>query len=69
MLKDYLGENGNGVAEREIPAGCTVGDVMTQLGIPEKIPKIMLINGEQKAAQDTLAEGDVLSVFPPIAGG
>ena len=29
----------------------------------------MLINGEQKAAQDTLAEGDVLSVFPPIAGG
>ena len=34
MLKDYLGENGNGVAEREIPAGCIVGDVMTQLGIP-----------------------------------
>jgi sulfur carrier protein ThiS len=69
LLKSYLGENANGSAEREVPDGCSINDILVMLDIPEKIPKIMLINGEQMQATDRLAEGDVLSVFPPIAGG
>ena len=69
MLKEYLGGAANGTAEREVPDGSTIGDVIAQLGIPEKIPKIMLVNGEQMQAADRLSPGDVLSVFPPIAGG
>ena len=37
--------------------------------IPEDIPTIILINGLQKSAADSLRDGDTLSVFPPIAGG
>jgi molybdopterin converting factor small subunit len=69
MLRSYLGENEKGVAQREFPDGAIIADVVASLGIPEKIPRITLINGEQKEAGDALSEGDVLSVFPPIAGG
>jgi sulfur carrier protein ThiS len=69
MLKGYLGEGANGSAERDVPDGCTIADVLALLEIPEKIPKIMLVNGEQMQAADRLSPGDVLSVFPPIAGG
>ncbi len=69
MLRSYLGEYEKGVAEREFPDGAIIADVVASLGIPEKIPRITLINGEQKKEGDELSDGDVLSVFPPIAGG
>jgi len=69
MLRSYLADGDKGVAEREFPDGATIADVVASLGIPEKIPRITLINGEQKEAGYELSEGDVLSVFPPIAGG
>jgi molybdopterin converting factor small subunit len=69
MLRSYLGEHEQGFTEREFPDGAIIADVLAALGIPEKIPKITLINGEQKSPGETLAEGDTLSVFPPMAGG
>jgi molybdopterin converting factor small subunit len=69
MLRSYLGEHEKGAAEGEFPDGSTIADVLSALGIPEKIPRITLINGEQKESAVRLSEGDVLSVFPPMAGG
>jgi molybdopterin converting factor small subunit len=69
MLRGYLGEQEKGVAVREFSDGAIIADVLSALGIPDKIPKIMLINGEQKGASDALSDGDELSMFPPMAGG
>ena len=69
MLRSYLGEHEKGVAEREFPDGAIIAEVLAALGIPDKMPRITLINGEQKEAADALSDGDELSVFPPMAGG
>jgi molybdopterin converting factor small subunit len=69
MLRGYLDEHEKGAAVREFADGSTIADVLSELGIPEKIPKITLVNGDQRNLSDSVAEGDTLSVFPPMAGG
>ena len=46
-----------------------MGDVLRSLGVPEDKPRILLVNGRHANAAQALCEGDVLSVFPPVAGG
>jgi sulfur-carrier protein len=53
----------------ELEEGTTIGHVLRKLQIPDSIPMIALVNGLHRAAEDTLREGDVLSIFPPVAGG
>jgi len=69
MLRSYLKDGENGVGILEFSDGAKIADVVAYLGIPEKIPRVTLINGEQKEAGALLSDGDVLSVFPPMAGG
>jgi molybdopterin converting factor small subunit len=33
------------------------------------MPKIILVNGIHGTKGQTLKEGDVVSIFPPVAGG
>ena len=56
-------------ATLEIPDGGMVGDVVRSLGIPEDTPFITMINGRDAALDQPLADGNVLSLFPPLAGG
>jgi molybdopterin converting factor small subunit len=46
-----------------------VSDVLRKLGVPRDQPKIILINGVHGKEDDRLKDRDVLSVFPPVAGG
>lgn len=69
ILQSYLAESTKGTCMLDFPDGISVLQVLNHLGIPKEIPKIILINGMQRKAEDTLREGDTLSVFPPIAGG
>ena len=46
-----------------------IEDVMSNLKIPEEMPKIILVNGIHGKKDQVLKDGDVLSVFPPVAGG
>ncbi len=68
-LRKYAGEDKKGVVELDFDDPVSVGQVLQQLTVPEEIPKIILINSVQKQPDDMLADGDELSVFPPIAGG
>lgn len=69
-LRDHLPKNSDGKScQMEIDEKTTIEQILTQLNIPEKIPKIILVNGLQGSIDQTLKEGDVLSIFPPIAGG
>ena len=69
MLRSYLRQEKDGAGPLDVPEGATIEEVLTGLGLPEKMPKIVQINGEQKSLNAPLAEGDTLSVFPPMAGG
>jgi molybdopterin converting factor small subunit len=53
----------------ELEEGTTVGQALEKLKIPESIPMITLVNGLHRTFEDPLQTGDVLSVFPPVAGG
>ena len=69
-LRDYLPKDSDGKScQIEIDGKTTVEQIITQLNLPIEIPKIILVNGLQGAADQTLKEGDVLSIFPPVAGG
>lgn len=69
-LRDYLPKNSDGKSfQLEIDEKTTINQIITQLEIPEEIPKIILVNGLQGSIDQTLKDGDVLSIFPPVAGG
>ena len=56
-------------AVMEFADGITVGQVINQLGIPTQHQNMVLVNGTHAQEDAPLKDGDVLSVFPPIAGG
>lgn len=59
-----------GRCQLEIAEAVTITDVLARLGIPRAGARIVLVNGEQTRDFDrALRDGDVLSVFPPLAGG
>ena len=53
----------------EIAPGSTVDDVAALLGIPPEASRITLVNGRDATGEHQLREGDVVSMFPPLAGG
>jgi len=58
-----------GVAILDVPEGSTASDVTTRLGIPEGFDSVLLVNGREAAPDRRLAPGDVLDIYPPLAGG
>ncbi len=59
----------NRKAVMEVKDGTTVRDVMDQLGIPQDLSNILLVNGRQSPDSAVLKDGEILSIFPPLAGG
>lgn len=69
-LRDYLPKGSSRFScKMEIDGQTRVEEILTKLNIPEEIPKIILINGIHGKKDQILKEGDVLSIFPPVAGG
>jgi molybdopterin converting factor small subunit len=53
----------------DLPPGTTVGQVVHSLRIPADLERLTVVNGRDAAPDQRLVEGDVLSLFPPLAGG
>jgi sulfur carrier protein len=69
-LRDYLPKgSGRFSCKMEIGEQTRIQEILARLNIPEEIPKIILINGIHGKKEQVLKEGDVLSIFPPVAGG
>ena len=69
-LRDYLPKgSGRFSCSLEIAGHTRVKDILDRLKIPEDVPKIILVNGIHGKADQLLKEGDVVSIFPPVAGG
>jgi sulfur carrier protein ThiS len=75
-LSDYLPpaeeRTGNEVA-LDVPDATTVAQVIERFHLPQKLVHLVLINGHfvppPSRADHALAEGDVLAIWPPVAGG
>ena len=69
-LAAYLPDESDGrSAALEVADGGTVADAIRLLRIPEDMPFIAMIDGRDAALDRPLGDGDVLSLFPPLAGG
>lgn len=47
----------------------TVQVLMQALGVPDDLPRIVLVNGQHATENSFLTDGDIVSVFPPLIGG
>jgi molybdopterin converting factor small subunit len=56
-------------ATMTVKKGATVDDLLGKLNVPPKITNVIMVNGVHRDRKAELSEGDVVSVFPPIAGG
>jgi sulfur carrier protein ThiS len=57
----------------DVPPEATIAQVIEPFNLPMKLVHLVLINGafvppEQRATRQ-LVDGDVLAIWPPIAGG
>jgi molybdopterin synthase sulfur carrier subunit len=69
-LRDYLPKgSGRFSCQMEIGDHTRIQDILSKLKIPEDIPKIILVNGVHGKKDQILKPGDVVSIFPPVAGG
>jgi len=79
MLSDHLPQQvegrtrqGNTIA-LDLPEGTTVQQVIDRFNLPPKLVHLVLVNGAfvapEARADHPLTEGDVLAIWPPIAGG
>lgn len=69
-LRKYLpAEAVNKTAVLHLEEGQTVADALARLGVPASEAHLILVNGQNRAPDHPLAPGDVVSVFPPVAGG
>ena len=54
---------------REYPSAVTVGEIVSELGIPAPEVGIIFINGRNALLETYPADGDTLSIFPLVGGG
>ena len=74
-LTDYLPVEARytNVLELDIDPESSISQIIEPYGMPPKLVHLVLINGKyiepEKRLTQTLVEGDVLAIWPPIAGG
>jgi sulfur carrier protein ThiS len=74
-LTDYLPAHArqSNVMELEVPGDASISQIIEPFGLPPKLVHLVLVNGVFVEPADrlarTLKEGDVLAIWPPIAGG
>ncbi|MES2719152.1 MAG: MoaD/ThiS family protein [Pseudomonadota bacterium] len=74
-LTDYLPAEArrDNRVELEVADDATIASIIEPFGMPPKLVHLVLVNGvyvppEQRATR-RFVEGDVLAIWPPIAGG
>lgn len=73
-LTDYLPANRHyNAIELDISPETTINDLVERFKVPQKLVHLVLINGvyvvPTARATRTFAAGDVLAIWPPVAGG
>ena len=74
-LTDYLPASSRytNIVELEVATSASIGQIIETYQLPPKLVHLVLVNGKyiepEKRATYALADGDVLAIWPPIAGG
>lgn len=74
-LTDYLPPDArrSNQVELDVPADAAISQIIEPFGMPAKLVHLVLVNGKYVAPEQrmntTLNDGDVLAIWPPIAGG
>jgi molybdopterin converting factor small subunit len=74
-LTDYLPVTSKytNIVELDVADGATITQVTEPYSLPEKLVHLVLVNGHYIAPElrsaKVLLDGDVLAIWPPIAGG
>jgi len=57
----------------DVPPDASIARIIEPFGMPPRLVHLVLVNGvfvpPEERATRTLVEGDVLAIWPPIAGG
>lgn len=69
LLRECLSPGSSLSFHKIVDEDATVAQVIKELDLPDNIARIILVNGHHARPDYVLKEGDVLSVFPTIAGG
>ena len=67
-LREFL-PPGESPCSVDLEDGASVAEVFRIFGVPPGKPRIILVNGRHANPDRVLVDGDLLAVFPPVAGG
>lgn len=74
-LRDRFPREQRGRSHLELAPGTTLGDLLKKLKVPPRQAQMTLVNGLQVPRTPgvreacVLKDGDVVAIFPPVAGG
>ena len=74
-LTDYLPVSArrSNIIELDVAPDAPISQIIEPFGLPPKLVHLVLVNGRYiepgQRLTTVLAEGDVLAIWPPIAGG
>jgi len=74
-LRDVLPDAPRGRASLDLEEGASLWGLLDRLEIEPRMAQMVLVNGVQtsrdRASREAhrLGEGDVVAIFPPVAGG
>jgi sulfur carrier protein ThiS len=74
-LTDYLppAARAENLVRLDVEEGATIASVIAPFQLPPKLTHLVLVNGlfvpREERGSRALREGDVLAIWPPIAGG
>jgi len=55
--------------ELELAQGASVAAVLAAMQLPPAVQTVLLVNGRRAEAATALADGDEVTLFPPMEGG
>jgi molybdopterin converting factor small subunit len=59
----------DGSAVLDVSDEVTIADLVQRLGIPPGFDRVLLLNGVEAEPEARVRSGDVVDIFPPLAGG
>jgi molybdopterin converting factor small subunit len=69
-FRDYLPRQSESFSfKKKLEEEVTANKAAAEVNLPSDIPKIFIVNGNVVTGEYLLHDGDVLSIFPPVAGG
>lgn len=69
LRRRHPGPNRSAPIPVELPEGATVADLAPALDLPSDLVRSAFVNNEVRGEDWRLADGDNVSLFPPVVGG